>query len=100
MAGGYSLASILDSILFSWLKTRWQLRRRQKRIFALLAGRGVTAVLQSAPYKYGHFQGENGYRIWDERNEDGFVGFVATPQEAALWILERHLIQDKKEIED
>ncbi|WP_420642235.1 hypothetical protein [Candidatus Leptofilum sp.] len=77
--------------LYDWLKKRWQMRQRQQRVAALLDGREITAVLQTAPYSYGHFQGENGYRIWDERIENGFVGFAATPQEAELWIVEHYL---------
>lgn len=48
------------------------------------------ALLRHAPYDYAHWQGEDGYRIWDRRTK-AFVGSAGTPQEAESWIIKRWL---------
>ncbi len=50
-------------------------------------------ILAAAPFGYGHFQGEDGYRIWDERLDPGFVGFSPTAEGAEDWIIETFLAE-------
>ena len=69
-----------------------KIRKQEKKLAKLLNGRKLEDVLAEAPYAYGHFQGEDGYRIWDERVEKGFVAFVSTTLEAELWIVEKYLL--------
>ena len=45
----------------------------------LLGARALDQILADSPYEFGHFQGEDGYRIFDERSDEAFVGFAATP---------------------
>lgn len=52
-------------------------------------------ILAAAPYGYGHFQGEDGYRIWDERLDPGFVGFSPTAEGAEEWIIEQFLREEE-----
>lgn len=51
-------------------------------------------ILVAAPYGYGHFQGEDGYHIWDERLAPGFVSFSPTAEVAEEWTIEQ-FIQEK-----
>ena len=76
------------------LKERWNTRRKQQKLSRLLNGQDLEAVLRDAPYEYSHFQGEDGYRIWDKCVENGFVGFASTPFDAELWIVETTLSQE------
>lgn len=48
------------------------------------------ALLCHAPYDYVHWQGEDGYRIWDRRTRE-VVGFAGTSQDAKAWIIDRWL---------
>ena len=73
--------------MFSFIKRY----RRQRRLQQLLAGRPKEAVLQEAPYAFGWFQGEDGYRIWDKRETTSFVHFAGSTEDAELWIIERYL---------
>lgn len=70
----------------------WERQRRRKREAALLAW-ARREILARAPYGYGHFQGEDGYRIWDTRLDPGFVGFSPTTEGAEDWIIEQFLAE-------
>ena len=78
------------ALVYDW-RERWRLRQKEKKLKRLLAGRPLEEVLAEAPYEYAHFQGEDGYRLYDMREDDGFKGFVYTPLDAHVWILERYL---------
>lgn len=70
---------------------QWQ--RRRKREAAMLAW-ARREIMARAPYGYGHFQGEDGYRIWDTRLDSGFVGFSPTTELAENWIIEQFLAEN------
>ena len=70
-------------------------RRRLARALAKLS-MSLEEVLAEAPYQYGHWQGEDGYRIFDTRVKDRYIGFVSSESDAELWIVERYLA-DKTE---
>lgn len=73
------------------LKTRWIPHKKQKKLNKLLAGRPLAQILSEAPYEFGHFQGEDGYRIWDKRMKNKFLHFAPTELDAHLWIVETYL---------
>jgi len=75
---------------YQLLPEKWLKRQNERKLRALLGDQALDAVLRAAPYGYGHFQGEDGYRIWDRRIENGFIGFASSPLEAELWIVERY----------
>jgi hypothetical protein len=81
------------------LQRLWRERqRRRKRAAAMLAW-ARREILAAAPYAYayayayGHFQGGDGYRIWDERLDPGFVDFSPTAEGAENWIVEQFLAE-------
>jgi hypothetical protein len=76
---------------YEFLRKKRRARRKQQKLSALLDGQAVEDVLLAAPYGYGHFQGEDGYRVWDKRMENGFIGFVRSRLDAELLIVERYL---------
>ncbi|MCA9997304.1 MAG: hypothetical protein KDE56_16210 [Anaerolineales bacterium] len=84
---------------YDWGKRRWRQWRMEREMARLLAnnslpnGRSLSTLLAHAPYRYDHFQGEDGYRIWDSRQPNTFVGHAATPFEAELWIV-RQLVAE------
>jgi hypothetical protein len=77
--------------LYEILKEKRRTRKKQQKLSALLDGQALEDVLLAAPYGYGHFQGENGYRVWDKRIENGFIGFARSRLDAELLIVERYL---------
>ena len=81
--------------IFQRLKENWTVSRKERWLKRLLNGQPLEEVLSAAPCKYGHFQGEDGYRIWDERLENGFVHFASTPLDAHLWIVEAYLSEQE-----
>ncbi len=85
--------------VFGRLKKDWTVARKARQLERLLDGQSLEEVLSAAPYKYGHFQGEDGFRIWDERVEEGVVHFAYTPLDAQLWIVKTYL-SERNERED
>lgn len=79
--------------VFNRLKKKWVVSRKKRELEQLLAltGQSLEEILATAPYKYGHFQGEDGFRLWDERLENGFVHFFDTSLDAQLWIVKTYL---------
>ena len=79
--------------VFNRLKKDWVVSRKKRELEQLLAlaGQSLDEILAAAPYKYGHFQGEDGFRVWDERLENEFLHFFYTPLDAQLWIVKTYL---------
>ncbi len=88
---GIVLWPLTLAAFYKILKEKWKTRKKQQKLRTLLNGQVLDDVLRAAPYGYGHFQGEDGYRIWDRRIENGFIGFAYTPLDAELWIVEQYL---------
>ncbi len=88
-------APVIIVLLMDRLKAWWQrkniLRRMNKALAAL--SMSLEEVLEKAPYRYDHWQGEDGYRLMDVRVPDGFVGFAYSELEAKLWIVEHYLAE-------
>lgn len=78
------------------LKRKWKVRQKEVKLSEMLAGQSLEDVLAEAPYGYAHFQGEDGYRIYDWRNRDSPVGFAASTLDAHLWIVEHYLASFEK----
>jgi hypothetical protein len=109
MIGGYRLSgfgAIVLTILVALvviggyaliheLRRKWGLRQKERKQERLLGGRNLEDVLAEAPYKFAHFQGEDGYRLYDTRQKEDFLGFVYTSLDAHLWIVERYLDESK-----
>ena len=76
-----------------WLRSKIKKYTSRRRIRRLLCGRSNEEMLKIAPYRYGWFQGDNGYRIMDDRKEPPFVHIVHSIEEAEIWILERYLCE-------
>ena len=70
------------------LAHRWRRRRRRRRIVRLLAGRRLADVLAASPYDFDHWQGEDGYRIFERGSDGRPVTWAMTEDSAVLWILE------------
>jgi len=90
----FILLLVVSAIAVVYMKTKDKvgLRNKQKRLNKLLNGRKVEDVLAAAPYAYDHFQGGDGYRIWDKRGEKNeFVALVNSTLDAELWIIEKYL---------
>lgn len=73
------------------LKGKRKIRKKQQKLSMLLDERALKDVLAAAPYAYGHWQGENGFRIWDKRIKDGSIHFTQSQLDAELWIVEKYL---------
>lgn len=74
----------------------WLRRKLSKRRFAKILAdldMSIEEVLEKSPYGYSHWQGEDGYRIFDTRFKEKYVGFSYTSFNAELWILERYLLE-------
>ena len=85
------------AVFYMKIKDKTGLRNKQKRLNKLLNGRTVEDVLAEAPYDYGHFQGDEGYRIWDKRGEKNeFAAFANSTLDAELWIVEKYLSENKE----
>ena len=76
-------------------KRKFKIWQKERKLTKLLGARALEQVLAESPYDFGHFQGEDGYRIYDKRVQDGFVGFAATPLDAHLWIVGKSLTEQK-----
>lgn len=73
-------------LAYDWGKQRWRQWQMEREMARLLAnGRSLTTLLAHAPYHYAHFQGEDGYRIYDSHQT--YLGHAATAFEAELWIV-------------
>ena len=79
-------------LFFAWekIKQRYLQYRYDRRMQQLLNGRSLAEVLAEAPYGYGHWQGEDGYRVYDTRIKEGYIGMTMTKQEAEMMIVERY----------
>jgi hypothetical protein len=64
-------------------------RRKGQKLARMLDGRPLEDVLTASHYDYAHFQGEDGYRIFEKGTQNGFVDFAKTELDAHLWIVER-----------
>ena len=85
------------AVFYMKIKDKMELRNKQKRLNKLLNGRTVEDILAVTPYAYGHFQGEDGNRIWDKRAEKNkFVAFANSTLDAELWIVEKYLSENKE----
>jgi hypothetical protein len=84
----------VTSLLLAREMSRWLAQRKKERrlgrALAILS-MSLEEVLAEAPYQYGHWQGEDGYRIFDTRVKDGYIDFVSSESDAELWIVERYL---------
>jgi len=92
----FALAGAFIIVLAARLKRYLRDRSQARAIEMLLDGRDRQAVLDEAPYDFGHWQGENGYRVYtkhDDPDQTGgeFVKMVSSPRDAEDWILQRHL---------
>lgn len=74
-------------VLLIMLKQKWRIWRKEKKLSKLLGSRSLAQVLAESPYEFAHFQGEDGYRIYDKRIDNGFVDFAPTTLDAQLWIV-------------
>ena len=81
------------AVIWIEAKHKFKIWRKRKKLAKLLGTRSLDQVLDDSPYDFAHFQGENEYRIYDKRLQDGFIGFAATPLDAQLWIVEKEHIQ-------
>jgi hypothetical protein len=90
----YLLAFAGAILGYDWAKRRWRQRQMERELMRLLNGRSLPTLLANAPYGYGYFQGEDGYRIWDNRQPNSFVGHAYTPFEAELWIVRQVVAEE------
>ncbi len=94
IAIGAAIVFLLIVIVTFWVfdstKRFLRLRKKENKLKQLLAGRNLDDVLAQSPYDFGHFQGEDGYRIYDTRIKDGFIGFASTRLDAHIFILEKN----------
>ena len=86
-----ALFLVVTAILgvFERRKQRKERRRRRKELNRMLDGRSSEEALEASDYGFAHFQGEDGYRIFEKGTEYECVGFANTAQDAHLWIVER-----------
>ena len=85
------------AVFYMKIKDKMGLRKKQKRLDMLLDGQTLEDVLAAAPYAYGHFQGDDEYRIWDRRGEKNeFAAFVSSTLDAELWIVEKYVSESKE----
>lgn len=86
--------------IFAWfdeLKRKRKVRKKEQALESMLSGRSLETVLEKSPYKHILlFQGDNYYRIYDNRNQYDdqnkpiFIDWVANTLDAHLWIVERY----------
>ncbi len=57
----------------------------------MLDGQALVDVLAASPYGYGWWQGDNDYRVYDKRVENGFIDIVRTSLDAEFWIVNKYL---------
>ena len=67
----------------------------RQRMQKLLGGMTLEEVLKKSPYGYGHFQGDNGYRIWRRDMLEGFVQLDVSDKFAKMWIVEQYFQSDR-----
>jgi len=87
--------------IFTWfdeLKRKRKISKKEQALESMLSGRSLETVLEKSPYKHILlFQGDNGYRIYDNRNKYDnqnkpiFINRVANTLDAHLWIVEHYL---------
>ncbi|HFC12344.1 MAG TPA: hypothetical protein ENJ56_05825 [Anaerolineae bacterium] len=82
-------ALALSPLFFSWLQRTIKMRLNDKQIEQKLAGRDRKKLLAESPYRYDHWQGDDGYRVFDEREMDRYLAFVHTAKEAEDTILKQ-----------
>ena len=78
-----------------YIQDAWNNFLYRQRLQQLLDDMTLEEVLEKSPYEYGHFQGEDGYRIWLKDTLDDFVKFNMSEQTAHMWIVEQYLIHHK-----
>lgn len=74
---------------FERRKQRKERRRRSQELNRMLDGRSLEEALEASNYDFAHFQGEDGYRIFEKAREREYVEFANTALDAHLWIAER-----------
>ena len=77
--------------MYVYLQGAWNDFFYRQRLQELLGNMTLEEVLEKSPYEYGHFQGEDGYRIWLKDTLDGFVGFGMSERAVHMWIVEQYL---------
>ena len=77
----------LGYLLFKAMKTNRAHKQREQALAENLAGREPKALIEASPFSYANWQGEDGYRIIDERKDPPFIGFAGTPEQAENQIL-------------
>ena len=79
--------------MWNWLRNKLRKRRMRK----ILTELDMTAqeVLEKSPYSYDHWQGEDGYRIYDVRFKDKYPYFAYTTFSAEYWIIEQYYLDNK-----
>ena len=92
IGGGLLFLTILTGSFlgFDWLKQQRDRRKKLKELKALLNGRSLRDTLYAAPYKYAYFQGDDGFRIWDNRRPGHFLYTADTPLDAEIWIVKKY----------
>ena len=80
--------------MWNWLRNKLR-KRRMRKILAEL-GMTVQEVLEKSPYAYDHWQGEDGYRIYDARFKDKYPHFAYTTFSAEYWIVEQYYLDNKE----
>ena len=80
--------------LVKWSYGRLHTIRRARQLQNWLAGRDPQTLIADSPFNFGHWQGENGYRIWDERQEPPAFIFETTPEACERYILERIMAEE------
>lgn len=83
----FILATLLARPISNWLCRARAQRRANKWFAERLADRNPKELIDASPYSYGHWQGEFGYRIMDNRIEPPFVGFAPSIEHAERQIL-------------
>ena len=78
---------LLGPVVYRWLKRWLAVQQRERAIQTKLAGRSAKTLIADSPFEYGHWQGEDGYRIMDNRREPPFIGFASSVEDAEAQIL-------------
>jgi len=79
--------------MWRWLRNKLR-KRRMRKILAEL-DMSVQEILEKSPYAYGHWQGEDGYRIYDVRFNDKYLYFAYSEFSAEYWIIEQYYLDNK-----
>ena len=77
----------IGSIVYKIVKAKRAQREQKQLVAQELDGRDANAVIKASPFSYAHWQGEDGYRIIDERKDPPYIGFAGTVEQAESQIL-------------